>query len=180
MSIIRRWHISYYLCGFSFFFDMMDNKSKVCHVCRASCHLKKIRFNVAELQGTLKLAWRSASIIQLNECFFPCETSSRKMDWYVINELGKTTVIPAYSVSKRTWERAYFISPLDVDWMKFEIHDVADMDYLISAVEILQDMRDLWINDIDTTTCEVMGLFTRFVSALKRMLVYACSVSITA
>lgn len=158
----------------------MDSKSKVCHVCRGSCHLKKIRFNIAELQGTLRLAWRNAAIIQMDECLFPSEAVNGRMNWYVLNELGKTTVIPAYSISKRTWEKAYFVSPLDVDWMKFEIHDVVDMDYLISAVEILQDMRDLWINDTDTTNCEVMRLFTKFVAAMKRMLIYACNVSITA
>jgi hypothetical protein len=70
------------------------------------------------------------------------------------------------------WGKAFFLNPLEVDWMRFEVHDTQDMDYLISAIEVLQDMQDLWINDTDTRDQSITRLFILFTRALKRLLMY--------
>jgi hypothetical protein len=152
----------------------MPRKS-ICHLCLYSTTLSKIKTGVTETQAELRFDWRGSPIIQLDEHLLPHETSYRtkEVDWFVLNDQGKPTVIPSYSIVDRSWERAYFINPLEMDWMRFEVHDEADMQYLIATIEILQDMQDLWLNDDDTRGQTIMNLFISFTRALKRLLMYA-------
>jgi hypothetical protein len=149
-------------------------------VCLYSTTLRNLKTSVTELQADLRFDWRAYPIIQLDDHLLPQEPGykSKELDWFVLNDQGKATVIPSYASSNRAWGKALFLDPLEVDWMRFEVDNVADMDYLVSAVEILQDMQDLWINDTDTRGQSIMRLFTFFTRALKRLLMYAGAYSV--
>jgi hypothetical protein len=157
---------------------MMPRKVSMCHVCLYSTTLAKLKTSVTEAQAQLRVGWMSSSIIQLDEHLLPHEPTGLKdgeLDWFLLNEHDKPTVIPSYAISNRAWERAFFINPLEVDWMRFEVHDMMDLDYLVSAVEVLQDMQDLWQNDDDTRGQAIMRLFIFFTRTLKRLLMYTSS-----
>jgi hypothetical protein len=147
-----------------------------CHVCLHSQALRKLKDAICEIQGELRLEWKASPVIQLDQ-IFPCAgenvSKTRVLDWFVLNDNRKPTPIPSYTISDRTWERAFFINPLEVDWLRFEVHDTTDMDFLISAVDILQDMQDLWIHNADTCDQFIMRLFIRFTRALKRLFIFA-------
>jgi hypothetical protein len=151
---------------------MMPRK-EICHVCLYDKTLRNLKTSVTEFQAELRFDWRACPIIQLDEHVLSQEPRSKNLEWFVLNDKGIATVIPSYANSNRAWEKALFINPLDVDWMRFEVHDTADADYLVSVVEILQDMQDLWIYDNDTRGHAILRVFSFFMRALKRLLMYA-------
>jgi hypothetical protein len=160
----------------------MPLNNSTCHVCLHNLTLRRLKTHVTDVQANLRAEWQSSPVVQLDEHLFPSEGNKlvRELDWFLLNELGKATVIPSYSVSNRTWKKASFINPVEVDWMRFEVHDTVDMNYLIEALEVLEDMRGLWANDMDTCMTPVMLLFGKFIGGLKRLLMFATNVSISA
>lgn len=159
---------------------MLPRKNPMCHVCMHSMTLKRLKTIVMDTQTELRFDWRMSPLIHLDDHVTPRDSNGNTDCWFVLGEGGKATVIPSYVASDKTWERAFFVNPLEVDWMQFDLHDPTDMDYLISSVEILNDMKDLWINDTDTRNHHVMVGFTRFTGALKRLLIFASNSSISA
>jgi hypothetical protein len=155
---------------------MMPKKNNVCHVCLHITTLKNLKTAATELQAELRYDWGVTPIVQLDDHLIPCDA----LRWFLVSDDGKPTIIPSYSISNRMFERAFIVNPFEVDWMRFEVHDTLDMDYLFSVVEILQDMQDLWINDIDTRDHSIMKSFTRFTGSIKRLLMYAVNSSILA
>jgi hypothetical protein len=155
---------------------MMFRRHSTCHVCNYSLTLRRLKTVLMDLQNELRVEWKLTPIVQLDEHIFPYEGGRhRGVDWFLLNDEGKPTVIPSYSVADRNWKKAFFLNPLDVDWMEFEIHSSIDFDYLVSVVEILHDMLDLWVNDEDTREQTITRSFQRFSSALKRLLMYAAN-----
>jgi len=148
-----------------------------CHTCKTSLTLQRILATLVDYQAALCLDWKLSPVIHLDNHIFPNE-GGLHYDWFVLNADGKPTVIPSFQVSSRTWERACFLSPLEVSWDKFDIHDPRDMMYLFTAIEILHDMQDLWVNDSDTAGHSTMIMFERFIGALQRLCVFASNSSI--
>jgi hypothetical protein len=117
--------------------------------------------------------WRASTVIQVEDHLFHGEEKDKQANWYRGNEKGLPMVIPSYHhVYNQQWEKAFFKNPLEVDWSLFNMHSSIDVDYLTSLIEVLQDQRDLWINDCDTNGQPIVVMFDRFIKALKRLLMY--------
>jgi hypothetical protein len=147
-----------------------------CHVCRHDRELKRHKAEVAAIQAEARIEWRSTSVIQVRdngiEGIFG-DQDGVDCDWYLLNEKGIPTVIPSYGVYDLTWKKAMFLNPFEVDWMLFELHGGDDVDYIISLIEILQDQRDLWVNDEETREHPILVMFTRFLKSVRRLLMYS-------
>lgn len=163
---------------------MLTKIQPTCHVCKHNSTLRALKTTLVEIQAELRAEWRSSRVIQLDEHILPKEVGIANIhpscdDWFLLNTVGKPTVIPSYYIYDKTWKKAFSINPLEMDWLLFDTHDSWDMDYLVQTIEVLHDQKDLWINDLDTTDTSIMVLFNRFISALKRLLLFASNLSIS-
>ena len=161
-------------------------KSSSCCVCKHNHTLEIIRSVLTDTQVDLKLQWKSARVGWAEENLFPSteklltglapgKIPKEDSHWFLLGEGGIVTVIPSYSLFNLQWGKAFFSNPLEVDWREFDIHSSTDMEYLISSIEMLRDQQDLWMNDFYTKEHSVMRAFNRFVSLLKRLLMFASS-----
>lgn len=146
---------------------------EVCQVCRFNRTLKVLKEAIAELQSELRVEWKGARIVQLDEHII----EEGNFDWFILNRRGTPTVIPSYNGYSSLWEKAIIVNPLEVDWILFDVHDQWDIEYLHSIVPILNDQRDLWENDSDTTEASIMKMFAKFIRSLTRLMVFSNNIT---
>jgi hypothetical protein len=123
----------------------------------------------------MRVEWKSSPVIQVTDHLERDDMT--KDNWFLINAKEQPSVIPSYGSYDKIWKRALFLNPLEVDWLLFEIHGSDDVDYVSSLVEVLVDQRELWSGDEDTLVLPIMVLFSRFISAIKRLLLYSLNSS---
>ena len=156
----------------NFLFNMISKPDITCFICKHNRSLKIIKTALTEIQAEITERWKGSTIIQLDG-HLNCEDN----DWYVLNRKSEATIIPSYRGYDNLWTKAYIINPLEVDWQLFDIHDLLDVDYLLAVVEILEDQKDLWINDESTKGTTLMDLFLRFTRAAKRLLMFTMNLN---
>ena len=156
-------------------FIMLNKPVSTCYLCRHDRVLKLLKDKVSEIQIEMRVEWKSSPVIQVTDHLERDDMT--KDNWFLINAKEQPSVIPSYGSYDKIWKRALFLNPLEVDWLLFEIHGSDDVDYVSSLVEVLVDQRELWSGDEDTLVLPIMVLFSRFISAIKRLLLYSLNSS---
>lgn len=156
---------------------MLHKQVATCHVCRHDKTLRELKAKVVEVQVETRVEWRASPIAQIHDHLMPDsldETGSN--NWFLLNDKERPTVIPSYSLYDKTWKKAMFLNPFEVDWNLFEIHGSQDMEYVLSLMEILEDQKDLWCSDENTEGQAIMVLFTRFIKVVRRLVMYCMGI----
>jgi hypothetical protein len=136
--------------------------------------MRNLKKKVTEIQVELKVDWRSTPVIQVQDhVILDDGGETDNNNWFLMSDSERPMVIPSYALYCETWKKAMFLNPFEVDWSLFEIHGSDDVDYVISLIEVLDDQRDLWCNDENTSNQPIMVLFIRFIGAIKRLLLYS-------
>jgi hypothetical protein len=147
-----------------------------CQLCKHDRILRDLKTRVAEIQVEMRVEWKSLPVIQIQDPLLLDKDKDKDKDnWFLMNLKERAMVIPSYPSYDKTWKKAMFLNPFEVDWMLFEIHGSTDVEYVISLIEILEDQKSLWKNDEETCDEPIFILFVRFISAVKRLLLYCLS-----
>lgn len=152
---------------------MLVKHQLTCHICVHDQVLRGLKTKVQDIATELRTEWRSSQIVRLDNNILPGD----RLNWFVVTGQGRPTVIPSYSLYDQTWRKAIIFNPFDVEWLLLDVHDKRDSDYLHSLVEILEDQQALWLHDELTQGASILVMFTRFIKAVKRLLMHCMNVT---
>lgn len=153
--------------------NMLAKPDMTCLICKHNRTLQVLKEEITKIQQEIVSDWKASTIIQLDNHLFEDDG----LEWYVLNKQGEATVIPSFSGFSKLMNKAFIVNPYEVDWELFDIHDEMDMDYILGIVGILQDQKDLWVNDETTRNTSLMISLRRFVRAITRLLVFTNALS---
>jgi hypothetical protein len=139
-----------------------------CYICQNDSELNYLLNAITDQQIKLRIKWALAAAVYNDDETHVADKNSLSR-WEVLGDDGSRTIIPSYRSYEDLWNRTFFVNPLTYDWKHFDIHSIDHNEYLLKAIEIIQQMTETWDFHETTKITTLAVQFDLFLILLSRL-----------